>query len=613
ITGAESTRESVNPRTRLVIGVVVVASAAVAALTIMPAWDRSVERVFSQLTSDPGLTTDPTISPDGKLLAYASDRDGGPLHLWVQQADGIGLAIQRTHGPADDHQLDFSPDGSRIAFRSERDGGGVYVVPTLAGEPRLIAKFGRDPKFSPDGRWLAYWVGSEWGSMLGVAFGKVFVVPSAGGEPRRMAADFAYAGLPLWSPDGTRLLICGNDKPTPQYSGDWWVVPLDGGSPVRAGAVRKFSRQGISLSKFSVLPYPRGWKGNHILFSAKLGDSVDVWRVPVAAGTGMISGPAEAVTRGAGFAASASESDDGRVVFANILHEDHLWTLPIKANRAQVTGPLRQLTESGGSEYSPSLASTEALAFTAVRAGKGRLAVRDLRTGQESLLPELSGEPQLTRISPDGTQIAYSIVQSQGTATGYLMRLDRLVPQRIHDECDFPWDWLSDGRLVCLSGPRVHGHLIDLATRSVTELMSDFDDSPVYNPSVSSDGRWLLFGSSGGVFVASFRGLPIPKADWTRVLGSDYWDEHTQWSPDGNLLYFTTGRDGARCVWAQRLDPSTKNALGAPWPVYHFHSARRSIVNVGAARVSIVVRKEALIFPLGDLRGNIWIMRDRLR
>ena len=80
---------------------------------------------FTRLTSDSGLTTDPALSPDGKLVAYASDRAGsGNLDIWRQQL-ATGEAVRLTNDPADESEPTFSPDGSRIAFRSERDGGGI--------------------------------------------------------------------------------------------------------------------------------------------------------------------------------------------------------------------------------------------------------------------------------------------------------------------------------------------------------------------------------------------------------------------------------------------------------------------------------------------------------
>jgi dipeptidyl aminopeptidase/acylaminoacyl peptidase len=130
------------------------------------------------------------------LVAYASNRaGGGHLDLWVQQTAGGG-AVQLTRDATDDRSPDISPDGTRIAFRSDRAGGGVYVMPALGGDARLIAPRGRTPKFSPDGRSIAFWVGG-WLAPRGVlSVRRSYIIDANGGAPVQMPRIWRAAAIP---------------------------------------------------------------------------------------------------------------------------------------------------------------------------------------------------------------------------------------------------------------------------------------------------------------------------------------------------------------------------------------------------------------------------------
>ncbi len=91
---------------------------------------------LNRLTYDGGAALQPSLSPDGRLVAYASDRGGdGHLDLWVRHVAQPEPA-RLTDDPTDDWMPTFAPDGSQVVFRSERDGGGIYVVNTLGGAAR---------------------------------------------------------------------------------------------------------------------------------------------------------------------------------------------------------------------------------------------------------------------------------------------------------------------------------------------------------------------------------------------------------------------------------------------------------------------------------------------
>ena len=186
----------------------------------------------TRLTHGSDLNLEPTVSPDGEWVAYASDRTGeGNLDIWMQRLSG-GEAVQLTRDSADEREPAFSADGSRIAFRSEREGGGIYVMPAHSGgEARLLVPEAHSPRFSPDGRWLAYSKGPGRFSMdKALGFNATtYLISPTGGESTRLLPDFESVATPVWSPDGHRLLVTAGR--TRSDEAEWWVVALDGQEP----------------------------------------------------------------------------------------------------------------------------------------------------------------------------------------------------------------------------------------------------------------------------------------------------------------------------------------------------------------------------------------------
>src|SRR5207249_9352221 len=102
----------------------------------------SVQRTLTRLTFDDGLQTGATWSPDGRFIAYSSNR-GGKFDIWMRQVSG-GDPVQITKGSGHNWQPDWSPDGKYIAYRSEEGKGGLFVISALgcAGFERRSASFG---------------------------------------------------------------------------------------------------------------------------------------------------------------------------------------------------------------------------------------------------------------------------------------------------------------------------------------------------------------------------------------------------------------------------------------------------------------------------------------
>lgn len=95
----------------------------------------------------------PTPSPDGKTIAFLSDRDGTP-HIYLMNADGTNLRRLTMHA-GEESAPTWSADGKQLAYVVDRQ---VWVRDTVTGHERCVTPAGAsdlEPSFSPDGRWLA--------------------------------------------------------------------------------------------------------------------------------------------------------------------------------------------------------------------------------------------------------------------------------------------------------------------------------------------------------------------------------------------------------------------------------------------------------------------------
>ncbi len=110
------------------------------------------------LTNGAGINTEPSYSPDGKSIAFASTRDGN-FEIYVMTADG-GNVRRLTTSPYRDLRPHFSLDGQRITFTSHRDGNAeIYVMNADGTSPRRLTRNpDRDeyPAWHPDDKRLVF-------------------------------------------------------------------------------------------------------------------------------------------------------------------------------------------------------------------------------------------------------------------------------------------------------------------------------------------------------------------------------------------------------------------------------------------------------------------------
>jgi Tol biopolymer transport system component len=178
----------------------------------------------------------PDVDRTGTRLLYT--KHTWDLNVWRVELLPSGLpagapeVLIRSNLP--DTKAAFSPDGRWIAFASERSGAGeIWLSDAGGGELRQLTSLGASdvwsssPRWSPDGEWIAF--DADIGGNR-----DIYVIPAAGGSPRRVTTDPASDRSPSWAPDG-RWIHFSSER---GGESGIWRVPRDGGETAREEAPR---------------------------------------------------------------------------------------------------------------------------------------------------------------------------------------------------------------------------------------------------------------------------------------------------------------------------------------------------------------------------------------
>ena len=211
------------------------------------------------LTNHPDWDASPSWSPNGTRIAFISDRDGhvpkgrvwSNFEIYVMDADG-GNQQNLTNDPHDDSSPSWSPDGKRIAFVSDRDRlldihgfptFEIYVMDADGENPQNLTNNrveDWDPSWSPDGKRIVF-ISYRDGHFIGdfeLITSEIYVMDVDGGNQQRLTENRKNDSSPAWSPDGTRIVFSA-DRKGDFVNSEIYVMDADGGNLQRLTENRK--------------------------------------------------------------------------------------------------------------------------------------------------------------------------------------------------------------------------------------------------------------------------------------------------------------------------------------------------------------------------------------
>jgi Tol biopolymer transport system component len=444
---------------------------------------------FTRLTRDQDRCTSPSLSPDGKRVAYAR-RQGADWDIWVREIDSAASTNITAGSHSNNVQPAFSPDGRLVAFRSSRDGGGIFLAGAGGGPARRLTNLGYHPAWSPDGKQIAISTDTflEPAEFSASRRSRIFLVDVGSGVMRAVTAPNFDAIQPAWSPNGRRIAFWGANA-----GGDaaLWTIAVDR-PPAETRPVAVTSDRWTDWSP--------AWSpdGHYLYFSSDRAGTMNLWRVRIDQSGGEVLGPPEPLTTPSSNSGWIAFSRAGhRMAYARRLTYSKLYRQDFDPERAMLTGTAKELTSGERRIREPAISPDGA--WVAAR-------VQDPQSDLVLIRPDGSGLTRLTndafvdripRWSPDGRMIVFQSNRS-GQFGLWVIRPNGQGLRQLQADAALHTVWTPDGSLVAY--PRdVKPYVLEPAGRAVSATALAAPD--LLPLAWSRDGRyvagWLASGPPG--------------------------------------------------------------------------------------------------------------------
>ncbi|MCC6536472.1 MAG: protein kinase [Bryobacterales bacterium] len=198
-------REALFPRNRrrwAAVGAAVVLVASGAGWMI-----RSGAQPWQQISPPAESWREASLAWSGDWMAFAGgDTAANVRDIWVSHGDG-SQAEQLFEDEFQDQDPTISSNGRYVAFRSNRQPAGIYEFDRSTRSIRSVAPGGHRPQYSPDGRWLMYATADERADQGRITSNQWFVLPVRDGGAVRGVAETIDVSNGVWSPDSQSVLL----------------------------------------------------------------------------------------------------------------------------------------------------------------------------------------------------------------------------------------------------------------------------------------------------------------------------------------------------------------------------------------------------------------------
>ena len=449
--------------------------------------------------------------------------------IWTAREDGSSPQRLTVHGARDAYPR-FSPDGRWIAFSSDRMGGlDVYIIPTGGGTAKQLTFHSADDVvlgWSPDSKSVLF------SSQRGEDFAaKLYTVGLDGGMPRNVGADMGiYASF---SPDGRRLAI--NRK-----SQSYWRKFYRGSSQSDVTVMDVAAKKFTDVTDFNGMDTWPMWSGDGYIYfvSDREGEQTNIHRVSERGGA------AERVTTFAsGDVRWPAMSADGKTIVFE--HDFGVWKLDVASRRATPI-PLSIAAEISENlvEYRDfrSEADDYDLAPTGRRVALSVHGEIFTAPAEEGDLVQVTDSPFRDRspeYSPDGRWIAY-ISDASGREELYVASADGAGAARKITDVDalkLGFTWSPDSREIVYTASDSKLRRVNVETKQSSELASSVYGA-IGAPAWSPDGKWITYARPDFTRTNDIYLIAATGGEERRVTFDSYHEASPRFSPDGRKLYF---------------------------------------------------------------------------